>query len=101
MGVQLDRGDNHAADDLLTEPVEAERKAELAKDDRLENHKEGEEVQVLITRISHRDRKVDLSVRRIYEHQERQAVLEYTQNNDGGGATMGDIFSKELRKFVK
>jgi small subunit ribosomal protein S1 len=86
----------------LSEHVEGlVRQSELTKDDRLENHKEGEEIQVLITRISHRDRKVDLSVRRIHEQQERQAVLDYTKGNDEGGATMGDVFSQELRKFVK
>ena len=86
----------------LSEHVEGlVRQSELSKDDRLENHKEGDEIQVLVTRISHRDRKVDLSIRRIHEHQERQAVLEYTKGSDEGGATMGDVFSQELRKFVK
>ena len=62
---------------------------------------EGQELQTLITRISHRDRKVDLSIRRLEQHQERQAVREYAKSNDGGGATMGDIMGDSLKKLIK
>ncbi|MDJ0838834.1 MAG: 30S ribosomal protein S1 [Acidobacteriota bacterium] len=75
------------------------RNAELRnKEDKLE---EGQEVKALITRINHRERKVDLSVRKLHVHEERQAVLEYTRNNDSGGATMGDIMGEQLRRLMK
>ena len=84
----------------LSEHVEGlVRQAEL-KGEKDTKYEEGQEIQVMITRISHRDRKVDLSIRKVQQHQERQAVLEYTKQNDSGGATMGDVMS-ELRKFVK
>ncbi len=63
--------------------------------------KEGQEVNAIVTRISHRDRKVDLSMRKLMHHQERQAIKEYTKSNDSSGATMGDIMGAELKKFMK
>ena len=60
---------------------------------------EDQVVQALITRINNRERKVDLSVRRLAHHQERQAVREYTKNNDTGGATLGDI--ADLKKLIR
>jgi small subunit ribosomal protein S1 len=60
----------------------------------------GDEVTVVITRITHRDRKVDLSMRRIEQNEERQAVMEYTRNANKGGATMGDIMGNELKKLL-
>lgn len=56
-----------------------------------EDYSEGQDVTASITRISHRDRKVDLSIKRYFEDQERQAIREYTQGQDSGGATFGDI----------
>ncbi len=60
----------------------------------------GDEVTAVITRITHRDRKVDLSIRRIEQNEERQAVMEYTRNANKGGATMGDIMGNELKKLL-
>ncbi len=89
----------------LSENVEALiRQNELAIDrkDKIADHfQEGQEVQALITRISHRDRKVDLSMRRLEHFHERQALREYTQNNDSGGAKIGDLIGHELKKLVK
>ena len=61
---------------------------------------EGEEVQAIITRITHRDRKVDLSIRRLTQFHERQAIREYSKKSDTGGATMGDVMG-DLKKFVE
>ncbi|MCB1042227.1 MAG: 30S ribosomal protein S1 [Acidobacteria bacterium] len=52
---------------------------------------ENQEIQALVTRISNRERRVDLSIRRMHQQQERRAVEEYTQGQDQGGATLGDI----------
>jgi len=65
------------------------------------DYTEGQVVRALITRIIHRERKVDLSIRKLQHHEERQAVMEYTRNNEGGGATMGDIIGQELRRLVE
>ncbi len=56
-----------------------------------DNFKEGQEVEALITRVSNRDRRVDLSIRRMHQQQERKIVQEYTKNQSSGGATFGDI----------
>ena len=64
-------------------------------------YKEGDEVQVLLSRISHRERKVDLSVRKVKQRLEREAVMEYTRENNQGGATMADIMGQELKKLVR
>lgn len=64
-------------------------------------YKEGQEVQVLITKISHRDRKVDLSIRKVKQKHEREALAEYTKNNNQGGATMADIMGQELKNLLK
>ena len=63
--------------------------------------KEGQEVTAIVTRISHRDRKVDLSMRKLTHHQERQAIKEYSKASESTGATMGDIMGAELKKFMK
>jgi small subunit ribosomal protein S1 len=84
----------------LTEHVEG-----LIRNNELEgsasDYTEGQEVRALITRIIHRERKVDLSIRKLQHHEERQAVMEYTRNSEGGGATMGDIIGQELRRLVE
>lgn len=64
-------------------------------------YSEGQELQVLITRITHRERKVDLSVRKVKQKQEREALAEYTKNSNQGGATMADIMGQDLRKLIK
>jgi len=64
-------------------------------------YKEGDEVQVLLSRISHRERKVDLSIRKVKQRLEREAVMEYTKENNQGGATMADIMGQELKKLVR
>ncbi|CAM2009442.1 30S ribosomal protein S1 [Acanthopleuribacter pedis] len=65
-----------------------------------DHYNEGDEVQVIVTRISHRERKVDLSVRRLRQDQERRAIAEYTKSNDTGGATMGDVMAEGLRHLI-
>ncbi|CAM2065788.1 30S ribosomal protein S1 [Sulfidibacter corallicola] len=65
-----------------------------------DHYQEGQEIQVIISRISHRERKVDLSVRRLRQDQERRAVQEYTKQNDKGGATMGDVMAEGLRHLI-
>ncbi len=57
--------------------------------------KEGDDVQAMISRISRKDKKVYLSIRRMIVEEERRAIREYTNNQDGGGAKMGD-FMKDL-----
>lgn len=66
-----------------------------------EVYEEGQTLRAMITRINHRERKVDLSVRRIEQMQERQAIREYANKNEGSGATMGDIFSDQLKGLIK
>lgn len=66
-----------------------------------ELYKEGQTLRAMIIRINHRERKVDLSVRRIEQIQERQAIREYAKSNESSGATMGDIFSDQLRDLIK
>lgn len=66
-----------------------------------DSYEEGQEVTAILTRISHRDRKVDLSIRRIHEYQERQAVLEYSRNSAQTGATMADVMGQELKKLIE
>lgn len=66
-----------------------------------EVYEEGQTVRAMITRINHRERKVDLSIRRIEQQQERQAIREYAKQNESSGATMGDIFSDQLRDLIK
>jgi len=74
----------------------------LDRKERIADHfKEGDDVQALITRINHRERKVDLSQRRLDQFHERQALKEYTQKNDTGGAKIGDLIGNELKKLVK
>ncbi len=86
----------------LSEHVEGLiRQNELDANRKPDSYKEGEELQATITRISHRDRKVDLSRRKLHQQQERQAVIEYTKKNDDGGATIGDIMGAELKKLMK
>lgn len=52
---------------------------------------EGQEYQAMIIRISRRDRRLDLSVKRLLQHQERKAIEEFTQSQGSGGATFGDV----------
>jgi small subunit ribosomal protein S1 len=82
----------------LSEHVEGlVRNAELEKDQKFEV---GQVVKAIITRITHRERKVDLSIRKLHQHEERQAVLEYTRGAQNTGATMGDIMGNELKKLM-
>jgi small subunit ribosomal protein S1 len=53
--------------------------------------KEGDEVQAMISRISRKDKKVYLSIRRMVVEEERRAIREYTDQQNQGGATMGDF----------
>jgi len=56
-----------------------------------EAFEEGQEVTATIMRISHRDRRVDLSIKKFAEDQERESILNYTRGQDDGGATFGDV----------
>lgn len=58
-------------------------------------YKEGDEITAMITRISRKDKKVYLSIRRMIVEEERRAIREYTNNQNEGGAKMGD-FMKDL-----
>ena len=61
-----------------------------------EMYKEGDEVQAMITRISRKDKKVYLSIRRLVVEEERKAIREYTNNQNDGGAKMGDFMKDFL-----
>ncbi|MCB1050787.1 MAG: 30S ribosomal protein S1 [Acidobacteria bacterium] len=62
-----------------------------------DHYKEGEEIDAAIARVNHRERKVDLSVRKLITAQERKVINEFTKNQDKGGATLGDV----MKHFVK
>jgi small subunit ribosomal protein S1 len=44
-----------------------------------------------VVRINHRERKIDLSVRKLVTAQERKVINEFTKNQSKGGATLGDV----------
>lgn len=89
-GAKLDLGngiEGHLrASELSRERVEDARQALT----------EGSEVEARIVGVDRKSRTVNLSVKAKEAHDEAQAMEEYSRNNAGAGATLGDILKEQI-----
>lgn len=59
---------------------------------------EGDEIESRVIGVDRKSRMVNLSVKAKEIHEEREAISDYSKNEDGGGATLGDLLKEQLKK---
>lgn len=79
----------------LAEEVEGYlRKSEL--DDSTADLKEGDTVEAMITNIDRKNRSISLSVKAKANKEEKEAIQQYTANQDKPATTLGDLLKDQL-----
>ena len=71
------------------------RKSEL--DDSVSDLKEGDTVEVMITNIDRKNRNISLSVKAKTQKEEKDAVRNYSANQDKPATTLGDLLKDQLK----